>query len=175
VDAGFTATFQKLKPGVLRFSGTLNMIPVEEYKGLACECFTKFYADASAKGLKWRDTARVFWRLSDEYYVDNLSEGSWERDPRETLMWDSMYVKDGKFSDTVDFSRKEDKQFYPFVADKYKLVFWFIPAGTCCPEFLQDRIGWNGEALSGSTVKKNYIGVKNAVVIEYDLDKSDIF
>jgi hypothetical protein len=75
----------------------------------------------------------------------------------------------------VDFSRKEDKAFYPFAAQKYKLVFWFVPRGSCCPEFVQDRIGWNGEAMQDKYLKKDYMGKKNAVVIEYDLDKSDIF
>ncbi len=175
MEVDFTANYKKVKPGILELSGTLNIIKVSEYKGLASECFTKFYADASGRGEEWRDTARVYWRISDEYFQDNLAEGSWDRNPNETLMWDSIYVRNGKFKDTVDFSRKEDKAFYPFAANKYKLTLWFIPAGSACPEFVQDRIGWNGESMKDAHLVKNYKGTKNAVVIEFDLDKSDIF
>ncbi len=175
LDMGFDAKVEKVKPGQLRISGSINLIPVSEYKGLASECFTKFYSDASGRGETWRDTSRVYWRLSDEFFHNDLAEGTWDRNPNQTLMWDSIYVRNGKFSDTVDFSKKEDKAFYPFASDKYKLTLWFVPAGSVCPEFVQDRIGWNGEAMQDKYLKKDYMGKKNAVVIEYDLDKSDIF
>ena len=173
INTNFTAVYKKIKPGIIEINGNINLAPFSEYPDMSSEPFTKAYENRQNQ--TWRDGSRVWWRISDDFYEHGKVEGTWARNANQTLMWDSMYVRNGKFHETIDFTQKEDKDFYPFLAKKYKLTIWFVPAGTGVPENIQDRIGWNGEAMSDKTLSKDFYPGKNALVIEYDLDRSDIF
>jgi tetratricopeptide (TPR) repeat protein len=53
-------------------------------------------------------------------------------------------IVSGKFSRKIDMSK--DPQMYGFAKEKYELIIWFNPR--TAPDFIQDRIGWNGEGLA---------------------------
>ena len=174
LNTNFTVNVKKKAPRILEISGTLNLANNVEYNGLASDPFTRAYETAKKTNRPWRDGCRVWWRISDASYKSAPVEGTWSKDPNQTLMWDSMYVREGKFKETIDFSLKEDKAFYPFASDKYKLTLWFVPAGTGVSDNVQDRIGWNGEAMRDKTLRADFIPGKNALVYEIELDRSDI-
>jgi hypothetical protein len=50
----------------------------------------------------------------------------------------------GKFSRKIDMAK--DPQMYSFAKEKYELIVWFNPR--TAPDFVQDRLGWNGEGLA---------------------------
>ncbi len=50
----------------------------------------------------------------------------------------------GNFTRKIDMT--QDPQMYGFVKDKYELVLWFNPR--TAPDFVQDRMGWNGEGIT---------------------------
>jgi hypothetical protein len=50
----------------------------------------------------------------------------------------------GKFKREIDMSK--DPKMYGFAKDKYEMILWFNPR--TAPDFVQDRIGWNGEGLT---------------------------
>jgi hypothetical protein len=50
----------------------------------------------------------------------------------------------GSFSRKIDMT--QDPQMYGFVKEKYELILWFNPR--TAPDFIQDRLGWNGEGLT---------------------------
>ena len=50
----------------------------------------------------------------------------------------------------------QDPEFYPFKAKKYKLTIWCHPQQPDVPDYVQDRIGWKGEALTD----KHYLDTK---------------
>jgi tetratricopeptide (TPR) repeat protein len=151
LDAKFDVSWKKLSPKVFLFSGKVNIIPASEYKDLACEIITHWYRDnqkrnaASQQG--WRDGSRVYWMLTDaDYKAPVLSSFNWKIDTTKTVVWDSAYVGGGSFSVMVDLSK--NAEFYPFAAKKYKLTIWMRPQSPGVPDFVQDRIGWKGEALT---------------------------
>lgn len=179
VDANFSVTWKKVKPKVLRIKGTLALVPAEDYKGLASEPYTNWYADnlklPADRRVKWRDGCRVRILLADADY-DYWSlyvppRFSWEVDKTRTIMLDDCSSRDGTFDITVDMSK--DPGMYPFTGDKYRLVVWFNSQEA--PDFVQDRIGWQGEGLIGKhiTEMKTNPGAK-ILRKEFILRKRDI-
>jgi len=55
------------------------------------------------------------------------------------------------------------------------LVFWFSPQEPACPDFIQDRIGWKGEALTDARYldTKTQPGFKT-IRVEYVLNREEI-
>ncbi len=103
----------------------------------------------------WRDGCRINWRLVDyDYEMPSLDNFDWRIDTDRMVVWDSIYVSGGSFSDRIDLSK--NAEFYPFKAKKYKLTIWLTPIEPGCPDYVQDRIGWKGEALTD----KNYLDLK---------------
>ncbi|MCX6345818.1 MAG: hypothetical protein NT018_12230 [Armatimonadetes bacterium] len=162
VDAGLTVEMLRVKPGVFMINGKINLMKAEEYKGLASECVTNWYADnlklPALRKADWRDGARANWMLCDyDYKMDENAAFNVHIDKDKMIVWDSIYVGGGKFkSGLIDLSKREDRGFYPFKADKYKLVVWISPQQPGCADYIQDRIGWKGEALTD----KNYLDTK---------------
>ncbi|MCE5197486.1 MAG: hypothetical protein ABFD54_02995 [Armatimonadota bacterium] len=159
IDAGFQVSVKRLSPKVLLISGKLNLVPTSEYQNLASECFTNWFAenqkaDANNK-VAWRDGSRVSWMLADYgYKTPDLKTFNWKLDNNSMVVWDSIYVQGGSFSSKIDLSKNPD--FYPFKAKKYTLTVWVSPQQPSSPDFIQDRIGWKGEALTD----KNYLDTK---------------
>jgi hypothetical protein len=82
-------------------------------------------------------------------------------------------VHGGGFSDVIDLSG--NPRFYPFKAKKYRLTFWVTSQEAGCPDYIQDRVGWRGEAFRD----KNYLDTKSRpgfrmLKKEYILDRKDI-
>jgi hypothetical protein len=129
LDAKFEVTWRKTAPKIFVLSGKINIIPSSEFKG-----------------------SRVYWMLTDaDYKMPELKTFDWHIDTSKTVVWDSAYVGGGTFSQVIDLSK--NNEFYPFLAKKYKLTIWFKPQSPGTPDFVQDRIGWRGEALTD----KNYL------------------
>ncbi|MCE5315560.1 MAG: hypothetical protein ABFD49_02520 [Armatimonadota bacterium] len=150
LDTGFQVNFKKLAPKMFVISGKLNLANSSEYKGMASEPFTHWYEENEQKSADrkelWRDGSRVSWMLTDyDYVMPELDTFNWKLNPEETVVWDSIYVTGGAFSSKIDLSR--NSEFYPFVAKKYKLTVWFSPQQPNCPDYIQDRVGWKGEAF----------------------------
>jgi len=178
LDAGFEVSWTKAAPKVFIIKGKINLCPASEYKDLAVETITHWYRDneklpPERKAL-WRDGARIRWMLTDyDYKMPELETFSWKIDTTKTVVWDSVYVSGGTFSERIDLSR--DTEFYPFKANKYKLTIWFTPQQPDCPDYIQDRIGWKGEALTD----KRYLDTTSMPgfkILKYEriLDKKDI-
>jgi len=180
LDAGFQVSWTKAAPRVLIIRGKINLINSSEYKDLGSEVITHWYrenekAPANQKRA-WRDGCRVKWMLTDyDYKMPELETFDWKIDTTRTVIWDSLYVSGGTFSDKLDFSKKVDREFFPFKSDKYKLTVWYVPQDPDAPDYVQDRIGWKGEALTD----KRYLDTKtkpgfNCLRTEFVLDKKDI-
>lgn len=151
VDAGFDVTVEKAAPKVLIIKGKLNLLRASEYNGLASECYTHFVQDndkaPADKRKDWLDGCRVMWMLTDyDYKMPTLDKFNWKIDTSQTVAWGDLYVSKGQFSDKIDLS--VDREFYPFTAAKYKLTVYFTPQQPNCPDFIQDRLGWKGDALT---------------------------
>ncbi|MBQ0105375.1 MAG: tetratricopeptide repeat protein [Armatimonadetes bacterium] len=175
VPVNFSVNWKKTAPRKLRIWGTLDLIKASEYKNLASEPFTHAYQECVKNNETYRNGARIWWRISDyDWDPSTINQGTWNLNQNMVLMWDSIYVKDGKFDKEIDFSLKEDIKIYPFKADKYKLTIYYVPQGTGISDFIEDRLGWNGDAISDPNVTKSFISGKNCLVKEYTLDKSDI-
>ncbi len=180
LDTKFEITWKKIKPRVLEVRGKLNLAQWSEYEGLASEVFTHAYQKNQAmppeKRQLWRDGCRVKWMLADYDYERTESESLIVGiDTNQTVQWDSFYVQGGSFHGKIDFSDPNDRLFYPLKAEKYKLVFWFSPQEPGCPDFVQDRIGWKGEALTDA----RYLDTKTQpgfrkLRVEYVLNREDI-
>ena len=161
LDTGFSVTWKKIKPRVLLISGKLNLLNESEYKGMASEVYTHAYQnnqalDANHRKL-WYDGSRVHWKLMDyDYKMPELKTFNWNLDPNETVVWDDLYVSGGSFSGKIDLSNPKDESFYPLKKDKYKFVIWVTPIQPGVPDYVQDRIGWRGDALTD----KNYLDTK---------------
>jgi len=179
LDAGFEVTWKKIAPKVFIIKGKLNLIRASEYKDLASEPFTRWYRDnekagADAKRI-WRDGCRVRWMLCDyDYRLPELETFSWKIDTTKTVVWDSVYVQGGGFSEKIDLS--QEPEFYPFKSDRYRLVITVVPQQSDTPDYVQDRIGWKGEALTD----KRYLDTKtqpgfHLLRKEMVLSKKDVF
>ncbi|MEN6520152.1 MAG: hypothetical protein ABFD46_03245 [Armatimonadota bacterium] len=179
VDAKFNVTWKKLKPGELLISGTVNLVPAEEYKGLASEPFTQWYKTNQSlpadRRAKWQSGARLRILLADMdydyFHMKGLNSFDWEVDKTQTVMMDDTGIREGKFSITIDMSLNPEK--YPFTKDKYRLSVWMNPQEA--PDFIQDRIGWLGEGLTD----KHYLDTKTIPGVrilrkDFILKKSDI-
>lgn len=152
VDAKFNASWLRAAPRVLVIKGTVNIIQASEYKGLASESFTRWYAEnESAKAdskVKWRDGSRVYWRLQDaDYVMPDVNKFDWTTNLENTVAWGDIYVGGGSFLTKLDMSDPRDLGMYPLKAEKYKLTIWMEPTDPGMPDFVQDRVGWRGEAL----------------------------
>ncbi|MGB9619284.1 MAG: tetratricopeptide repeat protein [Armatimonadota bacterium] len=159
LDVKFEVTWKKVAPKVFIIKGKLNLVPVSEYKDLASEVLTNFYHDNQKlppdQRKLWRDGCRVRWMICDyDYKMPELKTFSYKIDKSKTIVWDSVYVGGGTFSDRIDLSQNPD--FYPFNADKYRVVITFVPQQPDTPDYVQDRIGWKGEALRD----KRYLDTK---------------
>lgn len=177
VSVNFTANWEKKESRKLRIYGTLDLIKSEEYKGLSSEPFTKAYETCVKNNEKYRNGARIWWRLADANWDPKTRNiGTWDLNQNMVLMWDSLYITDGKFDKVIDFSLKEDLKIYPFKADKYKLTIYYVPQGTGISDYIEDRIGWNGDAISDKNVVTDFdiANGKKCLVKEFTLDKSDI-
>lgn len=184
LDAGFTVTWKKLKPKVLRVSGTLDLATTEQYKNLDSECYTNRYQEymkspeKQRKYLAWQNGCRVRIVLEDEGYdylhMKDQKEFQWQVDKTLTLMVDEAAVRDGKFSLDINMNDTEQNStMYPFVKKNYRLSVWFNPQDA--PDFIQDRIGWRGEGLTD----KHYLDTKSIPGVrmlrrEFTLKRSDI-
>ncbi|MGC4046568.1 MAG: tetratricopeptide repeat protein [Armatimonas sp.] len=82
----------------------------------------------------------------DKYYklltTDGLKKGDLTK--QEVLVAQKDLTAPGKYSRKIDMG--QDQQMYGFVKDKFELIIWFNPR--TAPDFIQDRIGWNGEGLA---------------------------
>ncbi len=180
LDAKFDVRWMRAGPQVLLISGSVNLVPASEYKGLASESFTNWFASNSAdRGpthKEWRDGSRVYWRLQDyDYKMDELDTFSWKIDTSKTVAWGDIYVGEGKFTSRIDMGDARDREMYPFKADKYKLTIWMTPVDPGMPDYIQDRVGWKGEAITD----KNYLDLKtrpgfHMLKKEFILKRSDI-
>jgi tetratricopeptide (TPR) repeat protein len=105
------------------------------------------------------DYARVHVIFRDRNWRE-LEEKDFEtRITNSTLEWDNAQVRGGKFrwmldlnADPADMGRPP-ADIYPLKAEEYELVVQFNPRTQ--PVFIQDRYGWNGEALAGPYVKQD--------------------
>lgn len=159
LDAGFDVKFAKDAPRIFRISGKLNLARASEYKDLASESFTHWYRDNEAspadQRVMWRDGCRVKWMLCDyDYKLPEVSTFSYKIDKTKTIIWDSLYVQGGAFNEKIDLSQNPD--FYPFKGEKFRLIVSLSPIQPDTPDYIQDRIGWKGEALTD----KNYLDTK---------------
>lgn len=178
VDAKFNVTWKKLSPKVLLIEGTANLVPAEEYKGLASEPYTLWYQTNETyppkRRAKFKNGARVRILLSDldyDYFnMKGLDEFNWEVDKNQTVMMDDTAIRDGKFSISIDMS-EIDK--YPFTKDEYRLSVWVNPQEA--PIDVQDRIGWLGEGLTDKNCldTKTIPGVR-IIRKDFILKRSDI-
>lgn len=155
LDLGFDLDVKKIAPRVLMVKGKINLVPASEYKDLASEVFTHWYkdnaaADADRKQL-WRDGCRVYWRLEDyDYVMPDLETFDWRIDMSKTVQWDSFYVAGGTFgssADLIDISDPRAAKMYPLASDRYRLTVWVTSQDPGCPDYVQDRVGWKGEAF----------------------------
>jgi len=153
IDMGFSVKFEKLKPRVFLISGALNLVKMSEYAGLASECVTHIYEnDAKApkdRRQQWINGGRVSWMLTDLDYKMVIPETfTWKVDRSKLAVWDTIPVLDGKYKSLpIDLSGND--AFYPFKAQRYRLVVWVSPQEPGTDETLQDRVGWKGEAFTG--------------------------
>ena len=180
LDAGFEVSWLRAAPRVLLITGKVNIVPASEYKGLASEPFTHWYAENSSKDAvrrqAWRDGSRVYWRLQDyDYKMQDVETFSWKTDMNQTVAWGDIYVGGGSFSSKIDMSLAQDHEMYPFKAKKYKLTVWMTSQDPGMPDYIQDRVGWKGEALTDkhyldTTTQPGFKILKK----EFILSRSDI-
>lgn len=180
LDANFTVSWLRAAPRVLVIKGKVNIAQASEYKGLASESFTHWYAGNSATDATrheaWRDGSRVYWRLRDyDYNMADLDKFSWDIDMDQTVAWGDIYVGGGSFLSKIDMSDPRDRAMYPFAAKKYKLTVWMTPVDPGMPDYVEDRVGWRGEALTDkncldTTTRPGFRMLKK----EFILNRSDI-
>lgn len=187
LDTQFSVRWMRTGPQELSISGNMRLVPASEYKDLASEAFTHWYRDnEAAKGpmqKTTRDGGRVYWRLEDyDYKMEDLSAFTWKIDTSKTVAWGDIYVGgDPKtpglnyFATKIKMGDARDREMYPFKADKYKLTIWVSPVDPGMPDYVQDRVGWKGEAITD----KNYLDLKtmpgfHVLRKEFILKRSDI-
>ncbi|NLN75169.1 MAG: hypothetical protein GX139_02510 [Armatimonadetes bacterium] len=180
LDGKFNASWLRAAPRVLVIKGTVNIIPASEYKGLASESFTHWYAQNQAaepeQQVRWRDGSRVYWRLQDiDYEMPDVDKFSWNTNLENTVAWGDIYVGGGSFLTKINMSDPRDAAMYPLKAEKYKLTVWMEPVDPGMPDYVEDRVGWKGEALIDSecldtTTRPGYRMLKK----EFILSRSDI-
>jgi hypothetical protein len=80
---------------------------------------------------------------------DYLNDVLLDPPKEDTLMLDSLFIKNRHFSETLDLSK--DPTQYPFKSDKYILELYYNPRSA--PPHIQDRFGFSGEGMTD----KNYL------------------
>jgi len=180
LDTNFQVKWMRSGPQVLSIEGKVNLAAASEYKDLASEAFTHWYRDNEASQGRarkaWRDGCRAYWRLEDyDYRMPELDSFSWKIDTSKTVAWGDIYVHDGVFSTRIDMGNASDREMYPFKAEKYKLTIWMTPVDPGMPDYIQDRVGWKGEAITD----KNCLDLKtrpgfHMLKKEFILKRSDI-
>lgn len=180
LDAHFHVTWKKVAPKVFMIKGSINLVPISEYKGLASECFTHRYEDnlkmSANRRVQWEDGCRVRWRIEDlGYKMPTLKTFNWKINTSQTIIWGSIYVGGGHFSTLMDLSDPKFADMFPFKAKKYLVTIWFDPAEPGAPDYVQDRIGWRGEALTDkhyldTTTKPGFHLIRK----QFILDRKDI-
>jgi len=130
-DTQLDFTVKKLGPRRLLVEGTINVL----------------------------DLARVLVTIRDKNWRQWEDKDIDTRLANETLEWDSVQVKGGKFRrevklnvDPADMGRAPE-EIYPLKSDEYELSVQFNPRLQAV--FIQDRYGWNGEGLTD----KNYLKI----------------
>ncbi|MFQ3549103.1 MAG: hypothetical protein SNJ70_05080 [Armatimonadota bacterium] len=176
LDAGFTVQWRRVGPRKLEIKGKINLVNAEEYKDMVSEAITNWYSDNQKQSaemrVQWRDGSRVIWKLTDfDYELPNPKSFSYQIDRTQTVQWDTLYVSGGQFNDVIDFS---DTAFYPFNSDKYRLEVYYIPRDPCAPDFIQDRIGFLGEALQDPHLDKNFLPGFNVLKKEFIIHRDEI-
>lgn len=178
IDVKFNIHMVKLGPKKFKLVGTVNLISIEEFKGLASESVTHLYANnlklPPDKRKVWVDNIKITWRLQDlDYKMPDLDTFDWKIDKNKMVVWDNMPIIEGKlFSFPVDLS--VDKSFYPFKADKYKLTVWISPIEPSCDDTMQDRLGWKGEAFSGKYIDTKFIPGVRCIKVEKILTRDQL-
>lgn len=125
-NVGFTAKATVLRPRVIQFTGTWNVLPV----GCRVRVIVR---DANYPNAK---AAELDWNKGEELNFDlptNL-----------TYMQDDLFVKDQRFQKTINMSK--DPTMYPFDSDKYLIEFYYNPAFG--PPHIQDKFGWGGKGMT---------------------------
>ncbi len=180
LDTQFQVSWMRAAPQVLLIRGSVNLAQASEYKDLSSESFTRWYAENEASRgpihKDWRDGCRVYWRLEDyDYKMHEIETFTWKIDTTKTVAWGDIYVGGGKFASRIDMGDARDREMYPFKADKYRLTIWMTPVDPGMPDYVQDRVGWKGEAITD----KNYLDLKTRpgfkmLKKEFILKRSDI-
>ena len=117
LKVGFEAHWEPISPRKFRVWGTINLA----------------------------DGARVRFRLTDRNFKEEEFESfTWNVNSKQTILIDDLYVRQGKFSRTIDIER--DAAIYPLLADEDTLAFVFNPM--TAPDFVQDKTGWLGNGLA---------------------------
>ncbi|MCE5322853.1 hypothetical protein LLG46_05990 [bacterium] len=177
LDTDFQVNFKRIAPKVFVISGKVNLISSSEYKGLASEPFTHWYEDneklSADRKVLWRDGCRVRWKIEDYgYKMPALKTFDWKLDTDQTVVWDDIAVSGGSFSHKIDLSKNDE--FYPFHGKKYKLTVWLTPQQPGCPDYVQDRVGWKGEAFRDKLIDTEMIPGINCLKWERMLTQDEI-
>lgn len=132
-QANFEAYYQILSPRRFRVWGTLDL----------------------------PDGARVKMRLTDKDFKEEQMETfTWNVDPNQTVLEDSLYVRDGRFGRTIDIER--DSALYPLKADQYRLTFTFDPRWA--PDNVQASSREGGAGVLLERLLRNYRSEGNPVI-----------
>ena len=79
-------------------------------------------------------------------------------------------LRPGVFKRVIDMTK--DPKMYPFSKDKYDLTVTFNPR--TAPDFVQDRIGWNGEGLADKRYIDTSVPGLRRLRVKVDLSKDDV-
>lgn len=133
-DVGFSVKATVVDPGVIRFEGTWNVLPV----GTRVRVTLKDEVFPTGTNVPKSLPAAMDWDSQNSVALDP---------PKElTFMQDQLFVKNRHFNKKVDMSK--DPTMYPFTTDKYLLEFYYNPRSG--PPHIQDKFSWNGEGMTDS-------------------------
>ncbi|MBL8064491.1 MAG: hypothetical protein JNM34_01405, partial [Chthonomonadaceae bacterium] len=152
-DVGFSVRATVVESKVLKIEGTWNVLPV----GTRIKCILKDESYPKAK------PAGMQWSQGDEVNLDPPKE--W------TYMQDSLFVRNQKFSRSIDMSR--DPLMYPFTTEKYTLEFYYNPRQA--PAYIQDKFGWSGEGMTDQNFLRTDVREGQRVVYaKFTLNKDQL-
>lgn len=138
------ATRAKLKP-------TLNVNFEAHWERLAPRKYRAWGA------INVPDGCRVRLRLADRDFREGFfGTFRWDINQDQTVLIDDLYVRDGKFSRTLDIER--DTAIYPLKAPEFVVSFTFDPTKT--PREAKDILGWKGEGLADQRYMTEQNGVR---------------
>lgn len=126
-------------------SKTLGAVPVE--KAITSNLLTPFGKRILVNLSYPRRGAGVYSDAEVNQFYQQLLGDSVKRGDltkENVLVAQTDMMLPGKYNRKIDMSK--DPQMYGFAKDKYELIVWFNPR--TAPDFIQDRIGWNGEGLA---------------------------